>query len=231
MGNSEFRFKKFSITNQTEGLKVTTDACVLGAISETENPNTILDIGTGTGLIALMLAQKYPNSKIKAVEIQKTIFHQAKSNVSESIYHKQIEVLHGDIKNLAFEHQFDLIVCNPPYFKNHLAAKNQAKQIALHNDFLSFEDLYFAALKHLENDGLFYVIYPLSEFLKFKNIAHNLYLQTEVIIYNKPNQIHRVVGFFSKNSNVKCFQKSMLLHTSDNTRTKEFAELMFDYYL
>ena len=123
MGNSFFHFQQFSIFSQDKGLKVNSDACILGAIAEFDNPIHCLDIGTGTGVIALLLAQRYPNTQLTAIEIEKSVYEQATDNIQKSVFNNRIVTLNADALEYPFAHKFDLIVCNPPYFKNHLEIK------------------------------------------------------------------------------------------------------------
>lgn len=114
-----FRFKQFTIAHQSEGLKVNTDGCLMGALANYQLPKNCLDIGTGTGVIALMLAQKFPEALVTAIELNPLAFQQAQLNIEASKFNSQINLIEQDIKEFSSS-PFDLIVCNPPYFKNHL---------------------------------------------------------------------------------------------------------------
>ncbi len=231
MPNSEFHFKQFSILHQKEGLKVTTDACILGAFAKNENTKNILDIGTGTGVIALMLAQKYPEANVSAIDIQAVVVKQAKLNIEQSKFKDRINLHHGDIKTYNFDSQFDLIVCNPPYFTTHLVNSNKQKHIALHNDTLSKKDLYKAVIQHLNPNGLFWVIFPPFEFQQFENLACGITLIEKIKIYNQPHKLHRIIGCFTLSTSKEILEKNLILCNEQNQRTEEFNKLMCEYYL
>ena len=120
MSNPYFQFKQFTIWHDKCAMKVGTDGVLLGAWAETENSQKILDIGTGTGLIAIMLAQRYSLSQITAIEIDEAAAAQAKMNIARSPWTKRIQVICNDFSLFRTESKYNLIVSNPPYFVNAL---------------------------------------------------------------------------------------------------------------
>ena len=128
-------------------MKVTTDGCLFGAwvanaINNSELIiNNCLDIGTGTGLLSLMLAQKNPQIKIDAVEVDKDAFEQAKKNIAESPWANRIKVYHADIKVFGSAKKYDVIISNPPFYENELKGNDEKKNIAHHNDGLLLPEL------------------------------------------------------------------------------------------
>jgi len=142
MANDSFAFKQFTIKQDKCAMKVSTDAVLLGSWVIPNGSKTILDIGTGNGVIALMLAQK-SNAKIIAIDIDKESTEQAKANVADSIFHSKVEVLHSSFQVMSntTTEKFNLIVTNPPYFVDSLKNIDDTKKFARHNDLLPFEEL------------------------------------------------------------------------------------------
>jgi tRNA1Val (adenine37-N6)-methyltransferase len=141
MGNSWFQFQQFRIHQDRCAMKISTDAVLLGTLTEAEHPVKILDIGTGTGVIALMLAQRFPSSWVDAVEIDQDAAEQAAENFRESQYAGRLGIFQGRIQDFPEEEKFDLIVSNPPFFPDHLKSTDSKRNKALHTDELSFSEL------------------------------------------------------------------------------------------
>ncbi|MFT5773225.1 MAG: tRNA1Val (adenine37-N6)-methyltransferase, partial [Algoriphagus sp.] len=120
MGNSWFQFQQFRINQDRCAMKISTDAVLLGALAEADEPKHILDIGTGTGVIALMLAQRFSEAKIVAVELDEQAAMQAGENFEHSRFSEQLSISHAAIQDFSVSNKFDLIVSNPPYFTAHL---------------------------------------------------------------------------------------------------------------
>ena len=124
MSNTYFQFKQFTIHQDKSAMKVTTDGCLFGAwvadrmTNEVFKKNNCLDIGSGTGILALMLAQKNPNLSISAIEIDKDSFEQASKNIANSPWSPGIKIVHGDIKKFQSPEKFAFIISNPPFYKN-----------------------------------------------------------------------------------------------------------------
>src|SRR5690554_2397329 len=165
MPNSYFQFKQFIIHQDNCGMKITTDAVVLGALASHELAGRVLDIGTGTGVIALMLAQRFPESLIQGIEIDQHAFVQAKENVALSPWKDRIKLFPQSFQEfLAVKPEpFDLIVSNPPYFPDHIKSKDHQRNLALHNDALPFQDLVNGVASLLASNGLFWIILPESQ--------------------------------------------------------------------
>ncbi len=128
-----FEFKQFVIHQGDCAMKVTTEGCLFGALVEGANPKRILDIGAGTGLLSLMLAQKYPSAKIHAVELDQKAHIQAQANFAKSPWAENLQIHVGRIQDFHPREKFDLIVCNPPFFKNSLHSNDKSKNLAIHD--------------------------------------------------------------------------------------------------
>ena len=158
-----FKFKQFEVDQSDCAMKINTDGVLLGAIAAHAAPNRILDIGTGTGVIAMMLAQRYQQAFVEAVEIDQPAAIRAATNFNQSAFAGRLMVNLADIAAFKSEQRYELIVSNPPYFVNDLKNPEARKGIARH----THED-FFAALLHkvarlLHKDGVFWVILPVKQ--------------------------------------------------------------------
>ena len=237
MPNISFAFKKFNIKQDKCAMKVGTDAVLLGAWIIPNGSKRILDIGTGTGIISLMLAQK-SEASIVAIDIDKESTEQAKVNVAESEFKNRVEVMHIAFQELVkrFESKFDLIVTNPPYFIDSL--KNQAdssRKTARHADLLPFEDLITGVKKLLNEKGKFCLILPKNEASIFRKMAEakGLYLSKLLRIRTKPekeSEKRHLMQFEFKETE---FSESTLILEENESRnyTEAYKEFTKDYYL
>jgi tRNA1Val (adenine37-N6)-methyltransferase len=153
---SIFQFKNFQLAHGNPGLKITTEACLFGAWAQQFASGKVLDIGTGCGLLACMIAQENPNYTLTGLEIQADLAVLARENVVNLPY--SIEIITESIQR--FADHFDFIISNPPFFIYHLANPNASKQIAMHTDHLSPAELAEGISKNLNPDGQFAVLYP-----------------------------------------------------------------------
>lgn len=236
MPNNFFQFKKFKIIQNKCLMKVGTDAVLLGAWIDSSNYKTILDIGTGTGVIALMIAQK-SNAIITAIEIDKDSCCEAKVNFSKSIFSNKIKTKHISFQEFykTTSKKFDLIVSNPPYFINSLKSKKDGRNLSRHNDLLSFDDLLLGVFKLLNLTGKFCLILPKNEALIFKSLAqtNGLFLTKLLRIQTRNGDVsekrHLMQFEFSKTG----YSESTLIIEENSHRnyTKEYKDFTKDYYL
>ncbi|MBL7920981.1 MAG: methyltransferase [Bacteroidia bacterium] len=217
-------------------MKVGTDAVLLGAWIYPNGSKTILDIGTGTGVISLMLAQK-SEAKITAIDIDKESTEQAKLNVAESIYNQKVEVKNISIQNLAKEsdQKFDMIVTNPPYFIDSYKGAELNRTIARHADLLPFEELIDSVKKLLDTKGKFCLILPKNEAAIFRKLAEakGLYLSKLLRIRTKPekeSEKRHLMQFEFKETE---FSESTLVIEENESRnyTQAYKDFTKDYYL
>lgn len=157
MSNNYFQFKRFVVRQERCAMKVGTDGTLLGAWAR--GGQRVLDIGTGTGLIALMMAQRCPKALVTAVDIDADAVRQARENVAESPFAERITVVEGDIIS-HFSPHFDAIVCNPPYFNDSLTCPDEQRTTARHTTTLTYRELMAAVARLLSDDGEFSVVIP-----------------------------------------------------------------------
>ncbi len=234
MSKNSFTFQQFVIYQERCAMKVCTDACILGASTDVEKVNRILDIGTGTGLLALMLAQR-TDAQIDAVEIDENAYSQALSNVSESKFSNKITVHHQRIQDFTASENYDLIISNPPFYQQSLKSPDAQTNKALHAVTLTFDELIESVKRLLKPDGRFVVLLPLFEIEKLIAIAQKkgLYLSKKMSIrHDELKPIFRIIATF-QNVQVPDYQESKftIRESNSNIYSEEFRKLMKDYYL
>lgn len=219
-------------------MKVCTDSCLFGAWVANKleqkdyNPKNILDIGTGTGLLSLMLAQK-SDALIDAVEINGNAYTQAVANFTESKWNQKLQVFHSAIQKWKAPYKYDLIISNPPFYENDLLPEDQQKNISKHSHALSLEDLLFMVKNLLNEDGKFAVLLPSNRAKWFESTAFNYSLFAKECAEVKQTTNHnffRTMFIFQKPKNV-CEEEIISIKNENKTYTPEFIELMKDYYL
>ena len=238
MPNSYFQFKEFRIDQQQAGMKVTTDACLFGAwvanrIQQKEEPKHILDIGAGTGLLALMLAQATQISLIDAVEMNESVADEALSNFQKSKWNSRLQIHPESIQQFKPAIKYDLIICNPPFFKDHPRGLSENKRQAIHSTDGFMEDLAKDMKRLLHPLGLCYVLYPekeMNEFIKWINSV-GLELSKKILVRNEVNKpTFRVLAEFSSRKASK-EEAEIIIRRGDRKYTNDFWRLLKDYYL
>lgn len=184
-----FRFKQFAVSQSRAAMKVGTDGVLLGAWVRTgESDLRILDIGTGTGVIALMMAQRVAAAHVTAVEIDPPSAADARDSVAASSWSGRVEVVEGDIADYAPEEPFDLIVSNPPYFSDSLLPSDSGRAAARHTCSLTFDRLADAVVRMLAPEGRFALILPVDEAFGFRTtaISRGLFPQRLTEVWSTP---------------------------------------------
>lgn len=169
---SHFNCQQFSVQQQQSGMKICTDGLLFGAMAPVNAGDSVLDIGTGTGVLALCAAQ-LGAQQVTAVEITREAYEEAALNFSNSPWANRLSAVHQDIQGFAqtAESKYDLIISNPPFFEQHSKADDALRSIARHTDSLSFADLIAAVDKCLSSPGLFYVLLPTHAVQQFTDYA------------------------------------------------------------
>ncbi|MGF1925814.1 MAG: tRNA1(Val) (adenine(37)-N6)-methyltransferase [Bacteroidia bacterium] len=158
-----FKFKQFSVDQSGCAMKINTDGVLLAALTEAEGDESMLDIGTGTGVIALMLAQRFSLAKIHAIEIDEEASVTAGSNFKNSLFADRLSVQHIAVENFTSVRKFDLIISNPPFFLKDLRSAEEKKGIARHATDEFFSSLMAKVAEHLSPKGSFWFILPVKQ--------------------------------------------------------------------
>jgi tRNA1Val (adenine37-N6)-methyltransferase len=215
-------------------MKICTDACLFGAIAAAEQQATsILDIGTGTGLLSLMYAQKNPGAIIDAIEIDEAAALQARENFDTSPWKDRLHMFNKDILHFKSGQQYDAIISNPPFFEGDLRSGNARRNSAKHDTSLNLEQLIELVYFHLAPGGWFAVLLPYHRVGYFGTLANQFgfHLARKILVRQTPEHDHfRGILFFSKNK-TDLISTDMLIKEADGSYSKEFVELLKDYYL
>lgn len=233
--NNYFQFKQFKIIQERAAMKVGTDGVLLGAWVQVDNENTILDVGTGTGLIALMLAQK-TKAKIFGVEIEINAALEAKENIFKSPWGTRIEIINDSFQNYikSAEHKFDLIISNPPFFIQDKKPVNTNVAVAKHSDLLPLKDLIEGSIYLLNKPGKLALILPVLQAQKAINMAEINGLFLTRITEVKPTPSKEPNRLLIEFSSVNKVLDSASLTIYDNLTTNyssQYKELTQDFYL
>ena len=214
-------------------MKVCTDACVLGAYADVAGER-ILDIGTGTGLLALMAAQRNPTARIDAVEVDEAAFGQATDNVTASPFAERVRVWPGRIQEFGNELIYDRILTNPPFYTNHLRSPDAAVNRALHTDELPFPELLTAVVRFLNPTGQWWVLLPPYEARKLAELAQEIGLvpvKRLSLRHHAEKPVFRVLTGFVFGGERAIDEFLNIYEPDGRTYTPEFRALLKDFYL
>ena len=246
MANTYFQFKQFIIHQDRCAMKVTTDSCLFGAwVGEKVRPSAsygskpevlnVLDIGTGTGLLSLMIAQQ-SCSTIDAIEIDKEAYDQAIENIEASPWADRINIIHGDANKFSDSTQYDVIISNPPFYEKELKSGNNKKNKANHDEGLLLEDLVNIIQRKLKPGGEFYLLLP----CKRKDEIQNAFSKNKLAFSNKtlvkqstqhPYFRIMISGKHQRDKNENFTCTELAIKNELNEYTPEFISLLKDYYL
>lgn len=234
-----FDFKKFRISQSNSAMKVSSDACVFGALINVDHTSSILDIGAGTGLLSLILAQKSNDSStITALEIDDDSIIDATINLKSSPWQNRISLIHSSLQLFAenTNQTFDIIISNPPFFNNSSKPNSSSKNIARHSDHsLSFNDLISCSKLLSSKDTKFWFILPVEEMKYFTELAikNGLFPFYQYTLQDYPlAKPKRVIKAFCLDDSTKCNQE-LFLYKEDvlGPYTEQFSKTMNPYYL
>jgi tRNA1Val (adenine37-N6)-methyltransferase len=232
-----FQFKRFSVEQDRTAMKIGTDGVLLGAWTPIENdPFSILDIGTGTGIIALMLAQRSAAEQIDGLEIDEDAYEQATDNFENSPWNDRLFCFHAGLDEFVEEpgNEYDLIVSNPPFYSEDYKSSNEQRDLARFQDAMPFEDLIEAAALLLSENGIFSVIIPFKEESTFLAIAKDYELFPLKITHIKgtpTSEIKRSLLAFSRNEIASFPIDELIIETARHIYTAEYITLTKDFYL
>lgn len=232
MASDFFRFKRFTIYQDRCAMKVGTDGTLLGAWAC--GGKRILDIGTGTGLVALMMAQRFPEARVTAVDIDDAAVEQAARNVAESVFAHQVVVLRADVRSFVTDSRFDTIVSNPPYYDNSLACPDEKRTLARHTASLSYAELIRAAHQLLTEDGVLSVVIPTECRAKMEAEATlaGFFKVRECAVKTTPRKNpRRYLLAFAKHSVPMPLIEEEILEMRSGQRSDWYVRLTKDFYL
>ena len=234
---SKFQFKQFAIEQDRCAMKIGTDGVLLGAWTPiTNNPFSILDIGAGTGIIALMLAQRSNAQQIDALEIDEAAYEQATDNFENSPWNDRLFCFHAGLDEFIEEpeEEYDLIVSNPPFYAEEYKTENESRDLARFQDAMPFEQLLEAAALLLSENGIFAVIIPCKEEENFMALANEFELYPLKITRVKgtpTTAIKRSLLAFSRNKTTHLPIDELVIETARHVYTAEYIALTTDFYL
>lgn len=251
MANTFFQFKKFIVHQAHTSMKVCTDACLFGAWAASDqnikDTQKILDIGAGTGLLSLLLAQANNNATITAVEIEPAAAIEAASNFKLSPWADQLNLVHDDIQNFGNHANtvYDIIITNPPFYEGDLKSPDENKNTAAHSTALPWNILIENVAKLLTDGGSFFVLIPTLRAYTMQKLCHNhgLQLVEEVLVHNTAKTLPiRAMQKFTKlrvgQMNAEktidipqVTRTKIFIKDTDNNYSPEFNALLKDYYL
>ena len=216
-------------------MKVCTDACILGAWFSAKIPqySTVLDIGSGTGLLMMMLAQR-SQAEIHGIEIDGAAYKQAKENTSQNAWHERMKIFPGDARSFRFPLQYDFIISNPPFFEDDLHSADEREQIAKHSKQLALDELIQVISNNLQPHGSFGILLPYHRWEYFDKLAahYHFSLTEKLLVKQSPrHNWFRTILHYTRNHDQYAPTFNMTIQREDGAYTPEFVELMKDYYL
>lgn len=238
MSNTYFQFKQFTIHQDNCAMKVCTDACLFGAVVADKISRgytrvaNLLDIGAGTGLLSLQVAQKTA-AAIEAVEMEAAAFHQATKNFIDSPWRERLEISHKNVLDFFSEKKYDCIISNPPFFEGDLKSENSDNNSAKHDTALTLKQLLRVIEQHLSPQGFFGVLLPYHRVDYFITMAaaSNYCLQEQLLVkHTESHPFFRGILFFTQVPN-QAVARELSIKDSAGDYTREFKDLLKDYYL
>jgi len=239
MSNPYFKFKKFIVWHDKCAMKVGTDGVLLGAWASASHVRRVLDVGTGTGLIALMVAQRFEQAKVIGIEVDESAFFQACDNVNASAWSHRIEIVHADFRTWKYndintsKEKYDLIVSNPPYFVDALRSPSEGRSLARHASQLNYESLFGNGSKWLTSGGRMCVIVPAEvvDLVVSTAVKYGLNAVERVNVYSKQGKpLKRVMLAFCSEI-LPCQTENLFIMNKDGSYSLEYCQLTADFYL
>jgi len=231
---STFRFQQFSVVQEKSAMKICTDATLFGAMAPVDGGERVLDIGTGCGLLALMLAQLGVASVV-AVELTKEAYSEARENFRHSPWSHQLEAVEGDIQGFAEGEvgSFDFIISNPPFFESHTKTSSDLRKLARHTDTLPFSELITVVARLLTDKGAFYLLLPTPVVNKFCHLAaeSGLYLHQQVDYANSAGRQGKVSTLLFSRQPAQCEPQRHNIFRAHRIYTEESARYLKPFLL
>lgn len=231
-----FKFKQFEINQKGCAMKVGTDGVLLGAWADIGGAEDILDVGSGTGVIAIMMAQRATKAKVDAVEIDEAACITAIENMEKSPFANRLNTINEAIQDYAkfTRKEYDLVVCNPPFFTGGTLSSQSGRNNVRHTIKLPNGDLLSSVRRLLKRNGKFCVILPLIEGLRFKELARNYNLYCTKTTEVKPKHdksVERLLLQFEKNPQPEVVDELVIQYEKRNDYTEDYIKLTKEFYL
>lgn len=228
---SLFRFKHFSVEQEGCAMKVGTDSMIFGAWLEVDPlPKTILDVGTGTGVLSLMMAQKYPHAEINAVEIDTTACQVAQANFRTNQIGENCSVWEQDFLVLPEDKKYDVILSNPPFFENALKSGIEQKDKARHTDSLPLSSFFEKSSRLLADGGALALILPVDTMDKYKETITDFYVHSELTVYATEALVKRTCVVFRKYPPSKMKKQSLVVREKNGMYSDAYIELTKEFH-
>ncbi len=230
-----FHFQQFSMFHHRSTMKVGTDAVLLAIWTDLHGTEDVLDVGTGCGIIPLLLAARNATIKADAVELDLASFEEAAENFANSPFAKRLQAYHTDVNRFdpPAGKKYDLIISNPPFFINDYRPKQKKRQFTRHADSLSYSQLVNVAMRLMKPNGRFALVLPYKESKVFLQLAlkSGLYLQGQMLIFPKPckepNRINLLLGLSASSEKTE----KLIIRNEKGNFTKEYMNMVKNYYL
>ena len=228
-----FHFKQFSISHHNSTMKVGTDAILLGTWCNVNNSKKILDIGTGCGIIALLLASR-TDAIIDTIELDSDSAIEAATNFKDSIFNDRLNIINGDFMDYVntSTQKYDVIISNPPFFSNDLNSPTLSRNSARHITNLNHNNLCIGVIKLLVSEGHFYIVMPYEIAIEFVVTAknHGLHLHNKQLVYPKPgSEPNRINMEFRFDSPTEVLIDEITLRNEDNQHSSQYKELVQEF--
>ena len=228
-----FQFKRFSVHHANAAMKVGTDGILLGAWTNCTHKRYGIDIGTGTGVIAMMICQRNSNVQMDAIEISNNACQDAELNFKQSPWENRINLIQGDIKKLNTSKKYDLIICNPPFFQDSLLPKDKDRAKARHDHDLNYSEILDFSNKYINENGIISIILPVEQGMKCVKNANEkrLYVNRLCMVYPKPEKkAHRILLEISNNEQPIIKEELIIENNERHNYTKDYKNLTREFY-
>jgi tRNA1Val (adenine37-N6)-methyltransferase len=235
VANDYFQFKQFLIRQDRCAMKVCTDSCLLGAYADVAGAGSILDIGAGTGLLALMAAQRSA-ARITAVEVDALAAAQAQENIAASPWAGRIGLVNQSLQDFEKGNTalFDVILCNPPFYRASHKSPDAARNVAMHSHELSFEEIIRFCMRFLQPAGTLFLLLPPAESRQFESLAagRHLFVRQKVAVYTQAGGRHiRTIQAIGHQQAGAVAESRLDIRQADHSYSDAFRLLLQDYYL
>jgi len=233
MSNQYFRFKQFTVRHDLCAMKVGTDGVLLGAWAECFGTKNILDVGTGSGLIALMLAQRQQDARIVALDIDENACRQATLNFQDTVFKNRLSVVQTDYHAFTTEETFDLIVSKPPYFSSSLKSPDALRNAARHNDSLPPATLICKSLSLMSDKSRLAVILPFDNYETFHSIAlaNRLFPYRKTTVFSLPDKPPKRILLEYANHPTEFRENNLIIEMEPKQFGEEFKKMVSEFYL